>query len=214
MDKCHYCERTFGGILDFPVVHINRLDKIPLPEIISGYKNELVREKVRKGFLFWREVVDNPEVPSQVLEQFKTSGKDICRYGGFVYERIRVPPDIFLGDMINKSVDVTGIVCKAVETNEVRRTMKTLENLIGKEVATADIRKLPGFKNKIALDQFNDFALSFDELNNNEDGLMRCKINLSGPYSGGCLSCAGISVDLAEMQYEGRIKRDSGLVGV
>jgi len=206
MDKCPYCERTFDGILDFPIVHIDSVKRIALPEIITDNDNLLLEVKVKKGYL-WKKMIDNPEIPPNVFEQLRNSGKDRCRYDGFVYQVS--PTSYHLGErnFIIRCFDFTENLHRALITKEMRETLGTLEDLVGKDVATADLRKLPGFENKIVVDCMSGFSLNFTNSDKDDvNHLGCCKLAIIGLDELNYVFCDDINI--AEIKYEGRVKRD------
>ena len=102
------------------------------------------------------------------------------------------------------SEDVTDIVRKAAQCRRVQNTLTALESFSGKEVLTEDLLALPGFE-EFTVGKYKDVSLSIYE-EERYDGRRVCRVNLNAGWGRGCMRVASISVDLAQIEYMGRVK--------
>ena len=197
MDRCPACARKFESLKDYPVIFIARFKKLKLPEIIGSRRHEtLYTEKALKDHY-------NVLLPKHILKLFQSSRKDIVSHEGVVYTKLSCfPPDEVT--RYNSSDDVTDIVKKAAQRRRIRDTLDALESFSGKEVLTEDLLALPGFE-KFTVGKYQDVSLSiYDE--ECCDDMRVCRVNLNACWGRGCMRVASISVDLAQIEYMGRVK--------
>ena len=198
MDKCPTCDRQFERFEDYPLIYLVKFQKIEVPELIGGSSSELHPEKKSRQ-------LSNQPIPKKVLKLFQESGKNVISYDGKVYEKLEQHSE---GTTWYKSSqDITGIVKRAIVLPEIQGSLSALESFVGKEILTKSILALPAFSRRLRIEDYDDISLLCYGYDEPENGLRVAKINLNGAWSGGSISGAGISQDLAQISYEGRIKR-------
>ena len=197
MDECPTCARKFETLKDFPIIFIARFKKLKLPEIIGSHRHEaLYTDKRLKNHY-------NVLLPKHILKLFQSPRKDIISHDGIVYRKLSYfPPDE--ATHYESSEDVTDIVKKAAQRRKIQNTLDALESFRGKEVPTKNLLALPGFK-KFTIGKYKDASLSVYE-EGRHNGMRVCRVNLNAGWGRGCLRVASISVDLAQIEYEGRVK--------
>ncbi len=197
MDRCPACARKFETLKDFPIIFIARFKKLKLPQIIGSHRHEtLYTEKALKDHY-------NVLLPKHILKLFQSSRKDIISRDGIVYRKLSCFPHDEVTHY-ESSEDVTDIVKKAAQRRKIRNTLDALESFRGKEVLTKDLLALPGFE-KFTVGKYKDVSLSIYE-EGRHDGMRVCRVNLNAGWGRGCLRIASISVDLAQIEYKGRVK--------
>ncbi|MEA3343700.1 MAG: hypothetical protein U9Q92_06035 [archaeon] len=196
MDKCPACARKFETLKDFPIVFIARFKKLKLPEIIGSQRHEaLYTEKRLKNHY-------NVLLPKHILKLFQNSRKDVISHEGIAYRKLSCfPPDE--ATRYESSEDVTDIVKKAAQSRRVQNTLTALESFRGKEVLTKNLLALPGFK-KFTIGKYKDVSLSLFE-EERQNSMRVCRLYLSAGWGRGHLRVASISVDLAQIEYVGRV---------
>lgn len=211
MDCCHYCEHKFSSFSDFPILYLERLERLEIPKSI---KDRLKREIT----------VSNPLIPPQVLEHFKNSREEIL-YEGKIYSSHGLPKRLLVYEDKRSKIDLAlnnPVIKEAIDS-----TFGTLESLVGKEIRTNVFQKLLGFKENrwrkvITKSKDNKFLWELDMRNKSTRKVMgkeydinKIIVSLSGDIT--YLHLGGISyskifeisVDLAQLTYEGRINSHS-----
>ncbi|RLG13063.1 MAG: hypothetical protein DRN71_05485 [Candidatus Nanohalarchaeota archaeon] len=194
MDRCPTCARKFNTLKDFPIIFIARFKKLKLPEIIGSHRHEAIyTEKPLKNHY-------NVLLPKYILELFQSSRKDIILHKGIVYGKVPCFDEV---TRYESSEDVTDIVKKAAQCRRVQNTLTALENFKEKEVFTEDLLALRGFE-KFTIGKYKDVSLSIYEEERYDD-MRVCRVNLNAGWGRGCMRVASISVDLAQIEYIGRV---------
>lgn len=201
MDKCPTCDRQFERFEDYPIIYLAKFQKIEVPEFVGSSFSDLHPEKKSKRS-------GNQPIPKEVFKLFQGSGKKIISYSGRIYERLDEDELHSEGMTWYQSAqDITEIVKRAIALPEVQDSLSALESLVGKEVLTKTILALPAFSKKLRIEDCDDISLACYGCGEVENELRVAKISLDGAWNGGSISSAGISQDLAQIYYEGRIRK-------
>ncbi len=205
MDKCPSCDRSFEGLRDFPLVYISSFRRIVVPSLIGSSHCKLHPETKSAA-------LGNLPIPGAVLELFRESGRKAISYEGMVYRRDNVKSSDGM-TWYERSEDVTEIVREALKIPEITGTLSDIEKLfVGKESNTKNILSLSGFAGRFRVRDYADLQLAIYDTRARKEGLREANICLNGGWGGGSVSSASISVDLAELVYEGRVRRGLSLV--
>jgi len=198
MERCPACDRVFNKLGDFPIVYISSFSRLEIPEFIGGASHGVHPEREVQAV--------NRPIPEEVLKLFQESGKKAISHKGVLYTKLKeLHSD---GVMWYQSLDdVTGIVKNAIALPEVQDSLAALENSVGKEMPTKDILELPAFGRELKIGKYDDLRLSCYDESKAESGLRVAVIKLWGGLSGGSISVAEISQDLARLCYEGRARK-------
>lgn len=189
MKKCPACEREFEDIEDFPLVEIVKFKRLKIPKIISG--GETIPYIEKKVENFGAEVL-----PEEVLKLFKESGKNIVAYGGRVYRKEAYQHNNL--QMYTCQEDLTDVVKKAIETKEVKKSLDSIEKLVGKEIRTKKLLRLLEFK-PLAIGKCDEITLEFVNERVKKDYTRIDRVILFNyDYS---------IQDLAELYYKGKINQ-------
>jgi hypothetical protein len=208
MDKCLSCDREFKQFEDFPLVEIMDFKRLQVPDVImSHYSRELSEKQSTSYFMFWKKLIDNKEIPKEVLSSFRNNGKDIVTYNNLVYKKINFPIDDNLGAKYQVGEDLTSVVKEVINSSPVKDSLSALESYIGKTIRTRDVLNLPGFKSMSA-GEYHGISLSiygkWERIEKRE-----CKVLLVGGWSGGGdFSVYPLRQELAEFNYTGKTNQD------
>lgn len=159
MDRCPYCLQDIKSLIDFPQVKIHKFERLSIPEFFCGELKGYQKDKLRKGLVFKRDV-DNPDISAEVLRKLREK-KGLVQFNGFLYDSR--PP---FSDTYGVYEDRTPQVKALIESQEVKKTLSTLEASVGKIMDACDIldlRMLNHIQNKDAI--YSNPHLSFKEEN-------------------------------------------------
>lgn len=198
-DKCLTCGREFEDLTDYPIIYITSLNRVEIPEFIGDSFGELhPATKSKKS-------IKEP-VPKAVHKLFQETGEAMLSHKGVLYQRLDQPSHDGLV-WYRSSRDITEAVKAAISNPQIKQSLLALERLVGREVLTKKLLALPGFRGGIKAGGYDDLSLSFVEAGKTQEGLRICTINLNGGWEGGSMSCASLSQDLAQMNYDGRVHK-------
>jgi hypothetical protein len=199
INKCPTCERDFERLEHYPIIYIADFNRVEVPELIGDSFGDLHPETKSKQSM-------NEPLPKAVRKLFQETRKDALSYEGVLYQKMECLSHDGLV-WYQSSRDITELVKGAVARPQIQETLSALEGYVGQEVLTRKLLALPAFRGGIKSGDYYDLSLSFYDAGQTESGLRICRINLNGGWSGGSISCASLSQDLAEMNYEGRIHK-------
>lgn len=216
---CPCCDGKIEWIRQFPLAQILSFDYIPLPSLIKGPVENLFPLQATQGRFFWKKVVQNPEIPEEVMKQLSQSNE--FPYQGRIYERVKYAggfpreefpdmPDEVVERTFGKpelrvrvSPDITDDVRKFLKEQE--RTLKSLEENVGKTMPTKDIFNLLSINPRYPT-SLRDFSFSI-----REENLGECVVNVDSARSeadihfdaGPGAYMMGFSLGVAKFAYKG-----------
>lgn len=214
MEKCPACERKFKGIRDFPLIVIHEFRRLEVPETLE-YSNNIHNERIEiaTGFLWFKKrlLVDNPNIPINVLEDLRKR-HDEYKEGDKIYRRYferHTDGTPKRTDHIEVFQISPNRAYELMKSPEVLMTLSELEKMVGREVRMDEILALRGFgPDAISYGDVKDIEFLFSE-KASSNALRKSVLGLAADiedydcHLGG--SPIGISQDVAEITYEGRV---------
>jgi len=166
-------ERRLEKLEDFNLVYLVNFERLRFDEIVLGAFLKKFDSKVTVKTLFSKKIIDNPEVPENVIESMKLSEETVL-YDGLIYKKSF---DSEGNEMIDSYLDATSLVSDVMELPVLKYTLRTISDLIGKSVMTKDFLSLPGFKT-IDNEKYGEISLKLDELSEKGNKIRACKVSL------------------------------------
>ena len=205
MDTCPTCERTAKRLDDYPLVQVLDYRRCEIPEYIGGRGQELVPTTIVRGHLFWKRIVDNPAIPTEVFRELRVEKKNIAAAGGNVYRRF----DGF-DESYQRSRDITAEMQAALRGELVQQVFSTLEEVVGKDLSTKEFVKRLGIGQKFTVGDSDDVSVEFeDDFYQSDDNLPRSgRVTIAGGWIGDFyhMRMASLSRNLATLRYVGKFK--------
>jgi len=190
---CPCCDSEIKWIKQFPLAQIISFEHTTLPNLIRGPIEDTFPLQVTQG-KFRKKIIQNPQVSKEIMQRLAQSNE--FSYQGRVYKMVNLTigrtyakedffecnPNASREDFedsvgswefkqgIRVYTDLTNDVNKFLTEQE--RTLKTLEEMVGKIIPTKDIFNLLQVNNKYPTD-LREFSLSIDEPN-----LGKCVLNV------------------------------------
>ena len=193
MNTQNIYEKKFEGLKNFNLISVVNFNKIPIPEIIEGSFLKKCPEKVFIKRFLGKKLIDNPELPEEVLGAFKESEKEIFSFNGVVYKKV-VDSN---GDVYYDSfADLTGSVKEIMNIPEIKTLLWLLENSAGKLARIRDLLSMPGFKP--IKNEFGEIFFDFCDDNLRGHNLRECKVTLNYVKDD---SDSSFSLDLGTLVY-------------
>lgn len=153
-------QKRFEKLEDFNLIYINNFEKLNLPRLIAGNFLKKYPEKISvRNFLFFKKMVDNTELPLEVLDSFN-SGNNTVSYDGIVYKRA---VDYETGEVSYDSYsDATGRIHKILNLPEIKTSVEDIIGSIRRPALSRDLLSLPGFR-LIEDENLGDISLSLKD---------------------------------------------------
>jgi len=126
-------------LCDFPVIHIEQFAEFPIKSPIKGLQQILLFDKVKQGWLFKR-YLDNPDMPKEVIRQFRQDDCDSVLHEGFVYVRLLSQA----GYVYQRSPEISNIVRQARDHPFVCDNFRYITDNQGRDLVTWDLIKRLG----------------------------------------------------------------------
>jgi hypothetical protein len=185
-------EKKLEELKNFNLISILNFKKTNIPEVISGKFLKRDPEKVFVKRFLGKKLVENPEVPKEVLDAFRESDKGVFSFEGVVYKKIITEEnDVYFDSFADMTSHIKGIM----DMSEIKSLLYLIEKSVGKLLWTRDLINMPGFKvirNEIGDEVF----LGFYDDNLRGHNLRECKINLNFIKDG-----SSYNLDLGSLIY-------------
>ena len=216
---CPCCDSKIKWIKQFPLAEITHFERLPLPVLIKGPMAEGFPLQVTKTRFFRKKVIQNPNIPEEIIQRLNQS--DEFSYKGRIYKKVTGVrgyaiddfPDMNLEEFertFGKSEpgvriyqDLTADVTKFLLGQE--RTLKTLEESVGKTMPTKDIFSLLSINHQYPTD-LRDFYFGIRENNLGECVLEVESAREEADIHMGCGDGAymiGFSLGVSKFSYKG-----------
>ena len=155
----NFVQKRFEKLEDFNLIYINDFQRENIPSIISGNFLKKFPEKIKaRSFLFFNKMVDNNEIPSEVLASFN-SGLSIVSHEGIVYKKTY---DSETGLVCYESFeDATERINNVLEIDQIKNSINALELGIRKPALSRDLLELQGFN--LIESEYGDVSLSLKD---------------------------------------------------
>ncbi|MBI2146111.1 hypothetical protein HYU22_02095 [Candidatus Woesearchaeota archaeon] len=204
MDHCPTCEHEVQDLRDYPLIQINAVSRVPLPEYIGSSIGFVPLKKTKGTFPFGTKVIDNPDIPDMVFQELRGGGKKAISFAGYIWQIVDTYPDVY-----TLSKDITSDVMSAVNGNLIQQSLSTLESLVGKDISTKELRNSLSIGLTFPMSGHNDGQLQLYDRGRAEGSAFR-----SAQL---CLEAGRLYIrpdglhnlyhlDLAAFQYDGRFK--------
>ncbi len=171
---CNTTQKTFERLQDFNLIYIVDFNKLKIPEIVEG--NFIKRHDLKvmvRNFLLGKKLVDNSELPQEVIDSFRFGNNTIIQQG-IVYKKVLDSDGNVYCDTFNDSSEP---IKQAMDFPELKHTINIITHLTRRSVMTRDLLSLPGFK-PIENETLGVVSLDLEELTNSEKKVRICKIIL------------------------------------
>ncbi len=203
MDTCPTCERTAKRLDDYPLVQVLDYRRCEIPEYIGGRGQELVPTTIVRGHLFWKRIVDNPAIPTEVFRELRVEKKNIAAAGGNVYRRF----DGF-DESYQRSRDITAEMQAALQNEPVQQVLSTLEEVVGKDFSTKEFVKRLRIGQKFTVGTHDDVSLELDDFYHHPDDTSprSGQVAIVGGWVGLRDRVALVNLKLAKFEYVGKFK--------
>ncbi len=167
-------QRTFERLADFNLIYVVNFEKSRFPEFIQDAFLKRYNLKVAvRNFLLTKRLVDNTELPQEVIDSFRF-GVETISHNGIIYKKVLESDGEVYCDSFNDSSEQ---VKQAMDISELKHTLKVIDNITRRSVMTKDLLSLPGFK-PIENETLGNVFLEIQEISNNKNKVKMCKIVL------------------------------------
>ena len=169
-------QRTFERLQDFNLIYVADFNKLKFPDFVQGafIKRYDLKVPVR-NFLLNKKLVDNTELPQEVIDSF-SFGVNTIAHKGIIYKKVSESDEE--GEVYCDSFnDSSELIKQALDLPELKHTLKVIDNITRKSVMTKDLLSLPGFK-PIENETLGNISLDIQEISNSENKVKMCKIVL------------------------------------
>jgi len=166
-------ERRLEKLGDFNLIYLVNFEKLRLDEMVLGSFQKKFDSKVVVKVLFSKKIIDNPELPENVVESFKL-GEEKVLHEGVIYKK---STDSDGNVYYDAYTDATHLVNEVLDLPVLKYTLKTISDLIGKSVMTKDLLSLPGFRT-IDNEKYGNITLKLTELSEKGNKIRTSKISL------------------------------------
>jgi len=173
MDTQNTFEKKLEELKIFNLISVVSYSKINVPEAVYGSFIKRYPEKIFVKRLFGKKLVDNTDLPSEVMEAFKESEKENFSFNNVIYKKVVEDEEVYY----DSYEDLTNYVKNILNMDEIARLLFLLEGSTGKLLRTRDVLALPGFKH-LQNDE-GEFYLEFTNDNLRGHNLRECKVTLN-----------------------------------
>jgi hypothetical protein len=173
MDTQIMTEKRFEKLSDFNLIYLVNFEKLNLDELILGSFLKRFESKITVKILFGKKIIDNPELPENVIQSFKF-GDEIVSHDHIIYKKAI---DSEGNEMIDSYADATQLINQVIDLPVLKYTLKTISDLIGKSIMTKDLLSLPGFRT-IQNETYGNISLKLTELSEKGKQMRTAKITL------------------------------------
>jgi len=233
---CPCCDTEIKWIKQFPFAKITSFQRLQLPDLIEGPVEDILPVYLTEKRFFINSVIQNPQIPEEVVQRLVQSNK--FSYQGRIYQRVtlfdnstqyvkedflKANPEMtkteieesFKGVKKEPGVriykDFTKRVKEFLTYSRAKETLKTLEESVGKTLATRDIFNLhcinqneyptflEAFNLRIQEKNFGECVLGVDSLRSSADIHLGCG---PGAYM------IGFELDVAKFTYNGLFREN------
>lgn len=183
-------EKRFEKLQDFNLVYLSNFQEFPIASMIQGSFLQRYPEKVSvRNFLVFKKLIENPEIPFEVMESFK-QGQELVLFEGVIYKKVVENGEVFYDSFKDAGEKVREILA----LSEIKETIQVIIDNVGRQVLSRNLFSLSGFS-LIENEVYGDLSLSFKE--ESFDGKQRtCRLVLTNVKDSN-----QISVDLGLLTY-------------
>lgn len=173
MNTQNIYEKKLEELRNFNLISLLEFNRNEIFSIILGKFLKRYPEKVFVKKLLRKKLIENPEIPQEVLDFFKESEEDSLSHEKIVYKKVIDDDRIYYDSYEDISEDFRNII----NLPEIRNILVLLENSVRKLLSTRSLISLPGFKP--LKNEYGEVILGFYDDNSKGHNLRECKIRLT-----------------------------------